>query len=373
MSETFKKHLKQSKLTHKVEAHRSNKRAGAPHEEEVLSVQEPVDNAYAKINAQQRMAEEVEDHVFQPQTKIGGAFYLPINKSPEEVFGAVVESWEALNSSDFSANADDFEAHGFMYVKEKFTLARTKLTMLDEDPQVYLEINKMEGDGFTFADQFKIQFTEPLLSAGLVEDVPQFEPVQAEEDIDDDIQYLDFNADVDEANQLMQRYLTNLKPGGGVAYDNKNIFEAVSILGFNSQKAENLEYLRDFQDHIVSSTLEVLRLEDMNFIPTVYYGSKLINTFLQDPENFDEDLVAWSTFLSLVDAMKKHCFGLDASEPELADEQVMQSRQSYTIMMDSLKRLSNLLQETELTDDVKEKILKDLDEEQAGSIGSLLP
>jgi len=367
MSEAFKKAYEQKTVHRKEEVHRAVvKDDGAASSQGVDNLGE---NVYSKIKSSNSTNDS--SYVFQPQTQVGGAYYLPITKPAEAVIEAVISSWQNLAQTDFSANKAEYVAHGVLYNNEKYMLARTKLCKLDnEDPEekIYLEINKLEGDGFVFADSFKKSFVEPLVKGAYVEDTAEVAPLQAEEEIDGDLRFLDFSADADSAQNLMQQLLQNLKPGGGVAYDAKKIFESVSTLGHNATESKNLEYFAAFQEHIVTSVLEILRHDDLNFLPTVYFGSKLINTFLAS--EFDKDLVTWATFNNIVDGMKKHC--ISPASPTYASQQVMRSRQSYDIMMDSLNKLSKMLAGIPLEDDLKKKIMKGLDEQTAAAIEKLL-
>jgi len=372
MSEAFNKQFELGSVETKVSNHRAAKtESAAPNTE--LKNQTSV---YSKIQSQSSAADQ--SYTFQPQTRTGGAYYLPLvdGVKPEVVVQAVVSSWENLSNSDISSlnpeDVENFAAWGILYKNEKFMLARTKLCSLDEEKsQVYLEINKLEGDGFVFADDFKKTFVEPLVEAKYVTDVEEFEPLANEEDLDAGIEFLDFSADLESAMAFMQQLLGHLKPKGGVKYDAKKIYESVSTLGHNANNEKNLEFLIDYQEHIVNNVLEVLRHEEMNFIPSVYYGATLINTFLSSPK-FDDDLKTWETFNSLVDALKRHCIGKGQALP--GGQQVVRSRQSRTIIMSSLQKLAKMLQESEtkLEDDMRTKILTGLDEETTKEMGELL-
>jgi len=370
MSEKFKKQYQRAQVSTKVEVHRAASKDG-----DVVSadVGQYEDSAYAKINNKSQSADD-SSYTFQPQSKTGGAYYLPILKEPSVVIQAVVEVWTAMASTDFSTDLEQMAAHGILYDNDKYMLARTKLCKLDdvEDLQVYLEINKLEGDGFMFADKFKKAFVEPLVQAEMVKDVVESEPMKAEEDVDDELRFMDFTADENSAVMMMQKILGDLKPGAGVAYDYKKIFESVSTLGHNASNEVNLKYFADYQQHIIPSVLEVMRLPEMTFVPTVYFGSRLIDTFVSSGL-LDADLVSWSTFETLVDALKKNCLG-ENKETNSAQQQVVKSRQSKAIITSSLQKLSALLKKANepCTDEMKTRIRKGLDEATEAEIAPLL-
>merc|ERR1711941_100385 len=146
---------------------------------------------------------------------------------------------------------------------------------------------------------------------------------------DDDHKFLDFGADEDSAQMLMNQFLNHLKPSEGLAkgYDQNNVFAAVSCLGHNVE--ENFEFINGFQEPIVEGVLEVLRFEETSFLPTVYFGSKLVSAFLQE-DKLDSDLKKWKNVEMLVEALKKHCIGEQTVDTEMgtAGRQITKSRQS---------------------------------------------
>lgn len=292
-----------------------------------------------------------------PETnQIGGAFYLELLKSPSETFEELKSALEAMKDTDYSVSEQDWAAHGIVYSDDKWMMARSQIVQLESDERngTFLELNKLEGDGFVFADLFKTNLAKAL--AGTVKDDQVMEAEMVEED--SDYRYLDFGADEDSAAILMNQFLNNLKPIEGLAkgYDQQKIFTAVSSLGHNVH--ENFDFINGFQEPIVEGVLEILRFEETNFLPTVYFGSKLISAFLEG-DKLDSDLKKWKNVEMLVDALKKHCLG-EAIDNEMgtAGRQVTKSRESMKILSDAICKFAALCEKSELTPKMKDSFTK---------------
>lgn len=289
------------------------------------------------------------------QNQIAGAFYLALNKSAEDTFQELTEALENMENTDFSVQESDLAAYGFLYSDDKYMLARTKIVTLESDARngEFLEVNKLEGDGFVFADIFKKKLVTSL--GGTVEDDNSVQPDFEEESVD--MKYLDFSADENSAMILMNKLLGDLKPKEGVKYDQKKIYETVSTLGHNVQAGEaNFSFVNGFQEHIFPAVLEVLRHEDTSFLPTVYFGSKLVLSFLS-ADVLEDEFKTWRNCQMLAEALSLHCLG----EAEVSDEvgsslkQVTKSRQSMKNLVDAIVKMADLCQD-ELTPGVRDTL-----------------
>jgi len=286
---------------------------------------------------------------------IGGAFYLELLKSPTETFEELKNALDKMADTDYSVSPDDFACHGIVYSDDKWMMARSQIVQLDDRQGSFLELNKLEGDGFVFADLFKKNLAEAL--KGTVKDDAAVQAEVFEED--SDYKFLDFGADEDSALMLMNQFLNNLKPSEGLAkgYDQTNVFAAVSCLGHNI--AENFEFINGFQEPIVEGVLEVLRFEETTFLPTVYFGSKLISAFLEE-DRLDSDLKQWKNVQMLVEALNKHCIGEQTVDTEMggAGRQVMKSRESMKILSAAICKFAALCEASELTPKMKDSFTK---------------
>jgi len=286
---------------------------------------------------------------------IGGAFYLELLKSPTETFEELQKALENMENTDYSVSPDDFACHGIVYSDDKWMMARSQIVQLDDRQGSFLELNKLEGDGFVFADLFKMNLAKAL--EGTVKDDTVVQAETFEED--SDYKFLDFGADEDSAAMLMNQFLNQLKPSEGLAkgYDQTNVFAAVSCLGHNI--AENFEFINGFQEPIVEGVLEVLRFEETTFLPTVYFGSKLISAFLEE-DVLDSDLKKWKNVQMLVEALNKHCIGEQTVDTEMgsAGRQVMKSRESMKILSAAICKFAALCEKSELTPKMKDSFTK---------------
>jgi len=329
----------------------SNREAEGP-----AGLQKPRDDPPQKQSNDQKAKEPVTAPI--PETnQLGGAFYLELLKSPSETFEELKLALEAMKDTDYSVSEQDWAAHGIVYSDDKWMMARSQIVQLESDERngTFLELNKLEGDGFVFADLFKTNLAKAL--AGTVKDDQVMEAEVVEED--SDYRYLDFGADEDSAAILMNQFLNDLKPTEGLAkgYDQQKIFTAVSSLGHNVH--ENFNFINGFQEPIVEGVLEILRFEETNFLPTVYFGSKLISAFLEG-DKLDSDLKKWKNVEMLVDALKKHCVGGEAIDNEMgtAGRQVTKSRQSMKILADAICKFAALCEKSELTPKMKDSFTK---------------
>lgn len=332
MSQAFKDTytVKTTTVEHEV---RHVRAVGA--EEALGSLDTKAGSAFSKLG---RVEVEVDDSV-QPglENEIGGAFYLPLKKTPAETYRNLVEALNDMKDTDFSVNPSDLAAHGFLYSDDKYMLARAKIVKLDSEKNQgdFLELNKLEGDGFVFADVWKRRVFEAMKES--IGDDDSVQPDLEEESVD--YKFLDFSADEESSMLLMEKLLGHLKPREGVKYDHKKIFESVSTLGHNvaEEASSNFEFVNQFQDHIVPAVLEVMRHEETSFLPTVYFGSKLLTAFLK-PEVLEKEFKTWANFEMLAEALEMHCLKESAVSEEVGapEKQVTRSRESLAILVNAL-------------------------------------
>lgn len=354
MSQQFKN------ATKKKTQQQSEHRAYGDAEEDVATLNEDQGATYAK-----QAAQEGDNPVdIMPVQPVGGAFYLPVKKDPAALWKALQQAWKDMQDTDSTVNEAEYAVHGIQYNDDKFMLARTKLVELEDKDGTFLELNKMEGDGFLFADTFKPAMVEALKE--FVDDVAR-EAVEAAEEAAD-MKFLDFSADEDSAMLMMQKLLEALKPKQGMAYDHRLIFDTVSTLGHNIRTESNMQFLLPYQTHIVGPVLEILRHAETTFIPTVFFGSKLILTFLESDE-LDDDLKTWENVVMLAEAIAKHSLGYESQEDQgfaQAGLQVTKSRQAKTTLRAAIHTLVPKLGDASPTDKQRktlEGIFSQMDEE----------
>jgi len=270
------------------------------------------------------------------EEKIGGAFYLPVKKSVPETWTAVLEALQSLRDCDVNLEEQEqFNAYGLQYFHDTFMLARTRLCKLEGEEGNFLEIHKLEGDGFVFADHFKKNLTEQI--GEFVEDVDSVAPVQSENVKNPSLNYLDLS-DETSATDMIQHWLQTLKPKGGVKYDHMQIYETLSCLGWNVNDEANFKALVDYSDYIVAPILEILRHEDTNHVPTAYFGAMCINKFVEQ-DAVPEAAKTWNSVFMLVEAMEKFCLQERREKAKnVAEMQVTRSREVLRLLISILEK-----------------------------------
>jgi len=278
-----------------------------------------------------------DDSILVEVEKVGGAYYLQANKDVSATWDAVVEALRGLDKCD--VNLQDQEnmcAYGLQYFRDTFMLARTRLCKVEGEQGNFLEINRLQGDGFVFADVFKKNLMEKV--GDFVEDVDTAEPIPSENAKDSFLNYLDLT-DEFSASKMIQHWLQTLKPNGGIKYDQTAIFETLSSLGWNCNEENNFNVLKDYSDYIVSPILEILRHEETNFVPTAYFGALCLDKFVTE-KAIPEEVNTWSSVFMLVEAMEKFCTTNPDSESCFADLQVTQSREVLKLLVSILTKFA---------------------------------
>lgn len=292
------------------------------------------------FQAKQRREEASQDNDVVILEPVAGAYYLPILADKAEAWEKVKEAMNNLEKFDVEISDEEhFTAHGVQYFRDTYMLARTGLCQLENKPDnTFLELRRLEGDGFVFADQFKKQLVSSL--GGVVSDVPEFEPAAPEETIDPSLQYLDFSDEAG-AGQIITMWLDNLRPGAGIHYDQKKIYESISALAWNCTSPDNFKVLADYGDDIVDSALEVIRHEETKFLPTVYFAALCLNTFVKN-NALAEDQKTWGTIVSICEAMDNWSL---PSETSYVGQQVTRSTEVTDLLFDALKNFGSIADE----------------------------
>lgn len=272
------------------------------------------------------------------QEKIGGAFYLGVKDTMVNTWQATVEALQSMENCDINLEeASDYTAFGLQYYHDSFTLARTRIVKLEGEEGEFLEIHKLEGDGFVFADQFKKNLVEKI--GDKVQDVDSFDPVPSENVKEPSLNYLDLS-DENIAMDMIQHWLSSLKPKAGVKYDHRQIYETLSCLGWNINEEANFKVLEDWSDHIVGPVLEILRHPETNYVPAAYFGAMCIDKFVQE-DAVPEDVKTWNSVFMLVEAMEKFCLTeIDPKERNVGDFQVTKSREVLRLLTSILMKFA---------------------------------
>lgn len=289
---------------------------------------------YNKIN-QKSDAQKAEAPKLVEEEKIGGAFYLPLkSKDLDATWGAITEALKSLKNCDVNIEKDSFNAFGLQYYHDTFMLARTRLCKLEKEDGQFLEIHRLQGDGFVFADEFKKNLVKGL--DNFVQDVKCVDPVPSENARDAKLNYLDLS-DEAIASGMIQHWLQTLKPKGGVKYDHRQIYETISSLGWNLNDEANFKVLNDYSDYIVGPVMEILRHPETTFVPTAYFGVMAIKAFVA-AKAVPKDMQSWKSVLMLVEALEKFCLTEQPAKAKgIADSQVTRSREVLGQIVSILK------------------------------------
>lgn len=291
---------------------------------------EPQDSNLSKVQSQS--APVMQDiAVASIPEMVAGAYYLPVvHSNIAEAWERVVDAMHSLQDTDVQAE-EDFSAFGLKYYQDSFMMARSKFLNVEGNDQTFLELRKLDGSGFIFADQFKRELVSQL--DGICQDVSEADPVAPEEHTDPQLAFLDLT-DTTCAPQMIEQWLSLLRPSGGVAYDQMRIYEAVSSLGWNTTEENNMKVLADYTDDIVEPLLQVLALEETTFVPTVFFGSIILKSFVQ-ADALDDEVKTWSTVAAVCNLMLRWS-GLNAPE---TDSQITQSREVVRVLFETLQTL----------------------------------
>merc|ERR1719414_715530 len=293
---------------------------------------------FSKFNNKEAAVGKIEDSELMEEEKIGGAFYLPVKKELGATWSAVINALQSMEDCDINLTEQEkFNAYGLQYFHDTFMLARTRLCKVEGEEGNFLEIHRLEGDGFVFADQFKPSLVQKI--GDCVKDVETVEPIPSENTMDNSLNYLDLSDEII-AGDMIQHWLSTLKPKGGVKYDHRAIYETMSSLGWNCGEENNFKVLEDYSDFIVPSVLEILRHPDTTHVPTAYFGALCIDKFVQ-ADAVPENVKTWNSVFMLVEAMEKFCtVQKESKDKSIAEFQVTQSRQVFDLLVSILTKFA---------------------------------
>jgi len=280
---------------------------------------------FSKFQKKEASVGKIADNALAEEEKIGGAFYLPVQKDLSETWEAVIDALQSMGDCDINLSEQEkFNAYSLQYFHDTFMLARTRLCKVEGEKGNFLEILRLEGDGFVFADQFKPSLVQKI--GDCVKDVQTVQPIPSENATDNFLNYLDLSDEII-AGDMIQHWLSTLKPKGGLKYDQRAIYETMSSLGWNCGEESNFKALQDYSDYIVAPVLEILRHPETTHVPTAYFGALCIDKFVQG-DAVPENVKTWNSVFMLVEAMEKFCtVQKDSKDKSIAEFQVTQSRQ----------------------------------------------
>jgi len=323
----FKGALKQE---HNSRGAKSNEAESGPKD------QFKVNDFYSKFKQQSFAAVNDAANLREVQ-QLAPAFYLPLKQKETETWNAVIEALCSLEDCDVSIS-DNFSAYGLQYHHDKFMLARTQICKIEgKGDDQFLEIHRLEGDGFVFSDTFKKNLVEKI--EDYVTDVEAAEPQPLENEKDGFLNYLDLSDDAIAAD-MIQHWLSTLKPKGGVKYNAGEVFQTLSSLGWNCNDENNLKTLTEYNDHIVGPIMEILRHPEMTHVPTGYFGAMCIDRFVQ-ADAIPKDMKTWASVFMLVEAMEKYCVPEDPNRVKNIDEmQVTRSGEVLRLLISILTKLT---------------------------------
>lgn len=272
-------------------------------------------------------------------SKLGGAYYLTVNESdPEVAWSQIGSTMNTVSHADTTINEDEnFTAYSLKYFQNTYSLARSMLCTVDGDDSLLLEINRLEGDGFGFADLFVKEFSD---NVGDLCSKPVFieDPDQARANNDhQDEEFLDLSADV--GRDMIEHWLTSLRPDGGIKYDESRIYEALSSLGWNCEDEPNYQVLKEYVSDIVDPFFSIfLRQDSVDHIPSVYYGSKILKQFA-----VGGDLEANNTVVASICAIAlRYC---DPQGDRKTVHKIRTSEQSLTLLFETLEIIAPQISE----------------------------
>jgi len=217
---------------------------------------------------------------------------------------------------------------------------------------LYVELKKLDGNGFVFADEFKPELTTNL--GDVVKDAPLIDEngkeIKPNPNEDGKDKYLELNSDL--SLPVIENWLTSFRPGGGVKYNQLLISESLSSLGWNCTDADNFKVLSEYSHDIVDPILSILRLPETTFLPSAFYGAKILNEFAKG-KAFEDELLNWQTVETIAKTAMK--FGQNNSGKE-----VTSSREAAGLLIRTLKHLAPQIPKTETCSKEIVQVLLDL-------------
>jgi len=243
-------------------------------------------------------------------------------------------------------------AYSLKYFQNTYSLARSMLCHVDGEDMLLLEINRMEGDGFGFADLFVKEFSDQLgdlcSKPEFVED-PDLEAARKEHEAEE---FLDLSDDV--AEEMIEHWLAALRPAGGVKYNAERIYDALSSLGWNCQDPANYERLKEYASDIIEPIFSIFlrqhqqKAVGVDHIPSVFYACKILHQFAA---NGDIEMTN-DTLASLCAMGLRYC---DPKGTKIQDSvhKITTSKQSLKLIFETLEQIApQVPEEAEREEDV---------------------
>jgi len=228
------------------------------------------------------------DRVVNLEDRSKACIYIPCKlASPQEVWSRVVSAIQSMDTSDFNeveqaGDEPSYDLFSMKYLYDSFVLARTRLVRLEmegDGEQIFIELRKLEGDGFAFTDDFQRHLEKELEE--ITEDDERPKP-QAKDDQD---LYLDLTGEGDE---IISNWMKNLRPqsdtkGTGLVYNEIETYKAMSALGWNLTSPENFEFLAgNHKEDILGVSINILGAT--SHLPTAYFSALTLSEFAKAGE-----------------------------------------------------------------------------------------
>lgn len=245
------------------------------------------------------------DRVVNLEDRSKACIYIPCKlASPQEVWSRVVSAIQCMDTSDFNeveqaGDEPSYDLFSMKYLYDSFVLARTRLVRLEmegDGEQIFIELRKLEGDGFAFTDDFQRHLESELEE--ITEDDERPKP-QAK----DEVMYLDLVGP--EGEEIISNWMRNLRPssdtkGTGLVYNEIETYKAMSALGWNLTSPENFEFLSgSYKEDILSVAINILGAT--SHLPTAYFSALTLSEFAKAGE-LGEAYTTWDTVKLLCEA-----------------------------------------------------------------------
>jgi len=229
-----------------------------------------------------------------------GSYYLPATQpDAAQTWQALVDALKLCQNTDINVE-QEMEASAIKYHQDSFMLARARVVNIQgKDGVNFVELTKLEGDGFTFADEFRTELVKNLGKA--VDPVSFLTPQNKFED--KELMYLDLQGEG--AEDIIQHWIGVLRPEAGMKYDDINVFKTLASIAFNSTSETNLKVLSQYQQHIVPVILDILSGSNDKLVrlrlPAQYFSSVILQKFVANGF-VPQESYTWRNVKSVVDA-----------------------------------------------------------------------
>jgi len=273
-----------------------------------------------------------QDNIVNLEGRQKAFMYIPVAlANADQVWERVVDAIRCMDSADFNEVEDEgdeksYDVYSLKYLYDSFVLARTRLVRLEEDgEQIYIELRKLEGDGFAFTDDFQRHLETQLEDITKPDGRP--EPQSKPEAM-----YLDLSDEM-LREEILSNWFTNLRPtssGNTLVYNNIEAYKAMSSLGWNISSPENFEVLKEHGETIIDCSLNILNAT--SHLPTAYFAALTLNEFAKNKQ-FGAD---WGHIKIMSGAIVNWS---DETGGEFAKMQVSRSREIVRLLSSTLLEL----------------------------------